>query len=130
MKFQHLFTADAHCLRCSGRLRCFRLRGPDAWFPDKEPIEGVCVCACRRVGGKKREASCISFFVGTFFFLYFVVPGRRFCSSLLFIAFPFSSFRFLQRPFYTKKLVQTDAFTQTLLFTNPFTLRHRYTQTG
>ena len=49
MKYQYLFTADAHCLRC---LRC---TGPGAWFRDKEPIEGVRVYDRRCAGRKKRS---------------------------------------------------------------------------
>ena len=68
MKYQYLFTADAHCLRCSRCLRCLSCTGPDAWFRDKEPIEGVRVYDRRCAGGEKKEVSCISFFVIMLFF--------------------------------------------------------------
>ena len=94
MKYQHLFTADAHCLRCSRCLRCLRCTGPYAWFRDKEPTEGVrvydfCFCA-------------------SLLFLHF-------CSPL----FPLYRDPVTRRspvihgPCYTQALVHTDAFTHT-----------------
>ena len=127
MKYQHLFTADAHCLRCSRCLRCLRCTGPYAWFRDKEPIEGVRVYDRRCAGGKKK---C---YASRFLLSHFCFWTSWFLVSAFlhrcFFAFLFSSFPALQGPCYTRTLLHEEAGTNKRFCTNPFTLRLRYTQT-
>ena len=127
MKYQHLFTADAHCLRCSRCLRCLRCTGPDAWFHDKEPIKGVRVYDRMCAGGKK-EMLWISFFVVTFLFLDFVVPGFCFFASLLFCLSVLFFSRFTGTVLHTDSVTRRSWYKQAF-YTKAFTHKPLYTKT-